>query len=184
MSHSTGRPADRVARCACAICACALTVGLVTGCQPSDGSTRIVRQQDSEPKGLSAIERGQLRGKALDAARTGWSAFEANDIEGMRQYFWPEFVDRIAAANDEYESAGRLRTRDHDITFFDVTELSSDGSTAGATMRINDNSYFVEPDGSRTSAGGAERQVTIKLERQADGTYRIANVIAAGDLLK
>ncbi len=184
MSQSAGGFALQFVRHACVICGCALALGIMTGCQPSDGGTRIVRQQDSDQEGLSAIERGQLRGEALSTARAGWSAFEANDIEGMRQYFWPEFVDRIVTANEAHQTAGRTRTRDHDITFFDVTELSSDGSTAGATVRINDNSYFVEPDGSRTSAGGAERQVTIKLERQPDGSYRIANVIAAGELLK
>ena len=133
---------------------------------------------------MSARERGTLRTEVLKVANAGWEAFAATDTDAMREYFSPEMVDEYVERYADYAEQGRERHRDYDVTFFDVTSMSSDGGEVGILIELADNSYFVEPDGSKTDPSGMPRTVTLDLARAEDGTYRITKIVAPQEFLE
>lgn len=155
---------------------------LATGCQSTE-RPKIERAEPADKPGLTALERGEVRREILDDVKAGWAAFEADDAEGIRHYFVASMADSFDEKRKKYADAGRTRHRAFKINFMDVTELSADGSSATVNAEIVINSYFIEPDGTKTEPYGKETNVRINVVRDGDG-YKIRRVLANADLLR
>ncbi len=155
----------------------------LSGCASRGGTTTVNREPEPVEQSLTALERGELRREALRFAREGWAAFEADDPVAMRELFAENIADSYDKLRARYASEGRERHREFEILYSDVLELSSTGDKATVKIDVIDNSYFIEPDGTRTQPDGAERGIEIRLERAADGEYRIAQMISASKVL-
>lgn len=156
---------------------------LTSGCTPSP-STTVDRTPESEEVVLTPQQRGESRREALQAARAGWDAFETNDAEGVREHFEPSLADAFVERIEGYATEGRQRQREYEVNYFDVTKLSADGNVATVSIRVIDNAYFIEPDGTRTEPYGEERGVELTLTREAGGEFLVTSFTSVSAFLE
>lgn len=167
-----------------AVAAALLAAVTLTGCAPEARPSTVVREPESPQDVLTPRERGQLRTEVVETARGAWDAFVAMDTEAMAPYFTPAMVDQYAELYAGYERDGRERRRVYEVTHFDAITMTDDGSQAEILVKLVDNSYFVEADGTRTVPTGEERDVTLMMERGDDGAYRVTRIFAAREFLE
>lgn len=157
---------------------------LVGGCAGQNVRSEIVRDSTpAEDAALTPHERGEKRREALRVARAGWEAFETNDLDAMRSVFATDFVETYTELYADYEAEGRSRVRSYDVTFFDITSMTSSADRVSATIRFVDDSYYIEADGSQTEPAGAERSAEMVLAPEAD-SFIIVRIIASSEFLR
>ena len=164
--------------------ATALANSGMVGCrQQSDTPVVSTVPPAEERSGLTALQRGQVRGEALAYAKAGWAAWQRNDLAAIERYFGSDLYERFRALDAQYKQEGRTRIHAFEIKSFDVMDLNATGTQAIANVYFNDLSYYVDKSGARTSPTHKYLSAQLTLDRQPDGGWKIVRMLTAKEVM-
>lgn len=172
------RPSMKLATLVLAASLAVAGAGLA-GCNkaPQD-TTTVVTTESNNVVGLTSIQRGQLREVTLAAAKGGWAAWKANDVEGMKPYFTPDLIAKYAAILDKLKAQGRTRVREFQMVNFDVTDMNNTGTQVIVDTKFYDDSYYIEKSGAKTKPSHHLEAAELTINKQDDGSWKIVRFYA------